>query len=264
VSSQTVNSWRRGCFRQVLLYLGVGGVAILVLGGLFALALSIPGASPDTRALIIGGGLIGIFAIAMVGVIVWGVLSNRRRAAWLDGVFSPAGLAGKPYLMNGRKFHGQAFGRAVEVYFSRGPLFEFYVAANLHTRMAIGTRDALGGSLAQTLKLTPLEIDGLADPNQAASAYDAAWGRSLLSDPQAAPIIQRLIRAEGPYELRHIAVQPDALVLRLIRPALSEITAERMRACLLDLVDLAKIAEALPPPRERLVPSRLEHNSHYR
>ncbi len=59
MGSQTLNSWMRGCSRQIQIILGIGGAVLLVFGGLVGLALSVPGATPNTRNLIIAGGLPG-------------------------------------------------------------------------------------------------------------------------------------------------------------------------------------------------------------
>ncbi len=264
MGSQTVNSWKRSCSRQIVLYLEIGGGLVAVLAILVFVALLIPGASPDMRSLIISGGLAIFLFVALAVVLVWGVSQANWRAAGLDAIFAPYGLAGRPYLINGRQYLGQYQGRNLNAYFSRGPTLEIYLAANLYTRMAIGTEDALGAGLAQALKIPQLRVDHPAYGSLAASAIDEGWGQAFLADPQAREIIPRLARTEGIYELRTITVQPDALVFRLIHLELGSLTAGRLQNCLSDLLALARVAEALPPPAERLEPSRLERNSHYR
>jgi len=252
-----------GCSRQALLSLVLITLGILVFSGLVfgVLWLSGPDASPNTRGVLLGIAAFALFGLLLAGVLAWGFAGIRSRARLLDAAFAPAGLSGRSYGLIGRQYHGLIRGRPVDAYLERGPTLEIYVASNLGTRMAVGTRDDLGLGLARTLNQQPLEI---ADPNfrnLSASTKDETWTRDLLADPHAREILLRLAQAEGPYELRHVVIQPDALVLRLVRPLMSSLNPANLHGWTDDLLALARIAETLPPPRERLEPSRLERNS---
>jgi hypothetical protein len=131
--------WGAACLRQVLLAFGIILIFVVAFIGfiVLALALHIP---PSQRATLIFGGMIAVIFLLILVVIVWGMLSTRRRARWLDTVFSPLGLTGTSYLWNGRQYHGLVQGRQVDAYFYRGPNLDIYLASTTRTRLGIGPK----------------------------------------------------------------------------------------------------------------------------
>ncbi len=249
MDSRTINAWKSGCTRQLIIYAGLAVVmlAALVLLVVFAMVVPGPQATPDDRAGYLMWGLLIEVAFTLVVILAWGAIQIRRRAVLLDAAFAPAGLHGKPYLLNGRQYKGEFKGQSVTILFYRGPTLEITLSAGMKNRLTVGTRDDPGFTLARQFKVSPIETGDPAYRDLAVSTADPVWGRELLGDPAARELFLRLlfVGADGvrPYELRQVVFQPGAVVLRLVRPELKSITPASALSWLHDLDELVSIAE---------------------
>ncbi len=79
--------------------------------------------------------------------------------------------------------------------------------------------------------------------------------------PQAKAAILRLTAAQTRLEFRDLLFQPEAIHLQLHRVSLTTITTENVRAWVYDLLDLVKIAEALPAPGITAAASTMERQA---
>jgi hypothetical protein len=190
--------------------------------------------------ILVGGGL---------GVAGW-VLHRRKRR--LDTAFTPLGLVGKRYLLTGRQYHGTVEGRQVSARFYRGPMLELHLGTSLQTRFGVAEEGSTTLALAGLFGRQRLAMD---DPDLSGLhifALDEGWTHSLLADPEARTLIQRLMRAGESWALvRQVVLGPGALRLRLYRSKRLfkyEITPEEAQRWLDDLLALARIAEGLPAP----------------
>lgn len=217
--------------------------------------------SAMTDMLILGvsmGSFLFIILGGSFGVGAWMVLGRKNR---LDAAFTPLGLAGKMYLLNGRQYHGQIGGRQVDVYFYRGPALDVYVSANLKTRLGIGSKDSVGNFVAGLINRTPLP---LADPDLArfnVFPLDETWGRAVVLDPTARAALLALLADESALEMRQVVIQPGAILLRRYRGAQTAITPENARQWVNQLLTLARAAENLPPPQQTIEPTPLEEKT---
>ena len=196
----------------------------------------------------------GLFLLILFGGGFGGLAwSVRRRKRWLDSLFTPWGLTGSTYMVSGRQYQGTTAGREIIARFYRGPTLELYVGTPLQTRLGIARRSDTSLALAGMLGRQPLSLD---DPDLDAwgvFALDEEWAHSLLADPEAKTLLQRLMRAGESWVLMpQVVLQPGMFHLRLYRNRnlfKYGIEPEEARRWLDDLLALARIAEGLPAPR---------------
>jgi len=190
--------------------------------------------------ILFGGGL---------GGLAW---ASRRRKRWLDSLFTPWGLTGSRYMVSGWQYQGTPHGREILARFYRGPTLDLYVGTPLQTRLGIAEKSHASLALAGALGRQPLSLD---DPDLDAwsvFALDEEWVQSLLADPEAKALLQRLMRAGESWVLMpQVYLQPGMFHLRLYRNKnlfRYGIEPEDARRWLDDLLALARIAEGLPAP----------------
>jgi hypothetical protein len=192
------------------------------------------------------------------GIAAWMVLSRQRQ---LDAAFTPLGLTGSMYFLNGRQYHGAVGGRKVDVYFYRGPMLDLYVSTPLKTRLSVGVKDSVGQAIAGLVNRQPVKLD---DPELSRLNFflsDEPWGRAWLADPEAKAALLRLTSDEGSYELRQVHLQPEAFLLKLYHTDQKRITYENARQWIADLTTLARVAESLPAPEKIIEASPLEKST---
>ncbi|MEA3339433.1 MAG: hypothetical protein U9R15_05650 [Chloroflexota bacterium] len=184
------------------------------------------------------------------GALAW---SFYRRKRWLDSLFTPWGLMGSGYMISGREYQGNVEGREIIARFYRGPTLDLYVGTPLQTRLGIAEKSSTSLALAGMLGHEPLALD---DPDLDAwsvFALDEEWAHSLLADPQAKSLFQRLMRAGESWVLmQQIYFQPGLFYLRLHRNKnlfRYTIQPNEAQAWLDDLLALVRIAEGLPAPQ---------------
>lgn len=255
-----LKAWGAGCAWQ----LAVTFVVSLVLfGGLGCLAavLSIMPISDDMRFYLGVSGVVLLFLAVLGGIAAWGIRTIRKRAVQFDAAFLPLGLTGRGYLTNGRQYHGLVRGRQVDVYFYRSPVLEIYVAGTLRTRVAIGTQSSLSRMAASIIKRTPLETDDPAMSELAIYPSDHRWAAELLADPQVRRILPRLMADQGPFELRNLIIQPEAVQLSMHHLHVRQITPDAVQRWFDDLYELVQIVENLPLPAKIEAVSDLEQRT---
>jgi len=205
------------------------------------------------------------------GALAW---TLHRRKRWLDSLFTPWGLEGSRYMVSGRQYRGTwtsverprtlaerprilakrpTQDREIIARFYRGPTLDLYVGTPLQTRLGVGEKSHASLALAGMLNRQHLVLD---DPDLDAwsvFALDDEWARSLLANPAAKSLLQRLMRAGESWSLmRQVYLQPGMFHLRLYRNKnlfRYDIEPEEAREWLNDLLALARIAEGLPTPR---------------
>ena len=191
------------------------------------------------------------------GALAW---TLHRRKRWLDSLFTPWGLKGSRYMITGRQYRGTRTlverpvqGREIIARFYRGTTLDLYVSTPLQTRLGVGEKSHASLALAGMLDRQPLALD---DPDLDAwsvFALDEEWARSLLANPAAKTLLQRLMRAGENWALmRQVYLQPGMFHLRLYRNKnlfRYDVEPKEAREWLDDLLALARIAEGLPAPR---------------
>jgi hypothetical protein len=258
--SKIIKAWGAGCVRQALLAIIIFLVIVVGLVGLVILSVLLP-ITESQRIYIWVGGLLLLLFVMVGGIFVWSAYTIRRHAAQLDAVFNPLGLNGKPYLWNGRQYHGTLNGRQVDVYFYRGPSLVIYIASPLNTRLGIRWKGHFSQIVSSTVNRPELDSN---DPDLAhlgIYTLDEAWGRELLDNAQAKAAILRLITNEAGFEFRNLLFQPEAIQFQIHRINLSAITTENLRIWVNDLFDLTGIAESLPAPSVSAVASAMERKT---
>jgi len=264
MTNKTLNaigaSYLRGCGLYLLIAAIVLPLGCVCLG--VPLYLTQSGNYDDTTTfLILVVPMIG-FGLLVVGGSVgfgaWMILGRQRQ---LDAAFTPLGLVGSIYLLNGRQYHGTAGGRRVDAYFYRGPTLDIYVGTPLKTRLGLGTKDSVGQAVAGLLNRRPIALDDPELSRLNVFPLDEEWSRALLADAIARAAILRLTADEGPFELRQVILQPESLLLRLHRTRQRNITPENVRQWHTDLLTVARIAESLPPPQQTAEPSGMERTA---
>lgn len=252
--------WGAGCAWQFFLVM----IILLVMLGGMACLVAIIGLMPvseEARATLGFGGFLLLLFSMIAGVAIWGIWTIRKRANQLDTIFLPLGLSGRGYLTNGRQYHGLVSGRQVDVYFYRGPALDIYVAAPLRTRVGIGLKSNQSRLASNITKRIPLETGDPALAELAIYPSDPQWCAKLLEDLQVKRILPRLMADQGPFEIRNLLIQPEAVQLSLHHIPVQQITSEAMEHWLNDLVELAQIAERLPEPNQIEVASTVEQRS---
>lgn len=262
-----LGAWSRDYLRGAILYAVVAAVVI----PLGCLCIFIPlwiaqGASlNDTTTLLVLVVPMGLFFVVVFGgALFFGYRIMSKRTHWLDEAMAPLGLEGKSYTLSGRQYHGIYQGRQVDILFYRGPTFNMFVGTPLKTRLGVAERSSVGVALSRAFKREPLTT---ADPhleNLVVYAHEEAWGQALIAQPGAAAVLNRLIKGESDFLLHQLHLYPDAFLFRMYRSKglfNFKIGPEQIQAWFDEIVRLAQIAEALPPPQETLEASRLERAS---
>ncbi len=261
MTNKTLNAIGASYLRGCGLYLLVAAIVIPLGCVCFGVPLYLTGSGnyDDTTTLLIlvipmfGFGLLVVGG--SVGFGAWMILGRKRQ---LDDAFTPLGLKGSMYLLNGRQYHGAAGGRQVDAYFYRGPTLDLYVTTPLKTRLGIGTKDTVGQAVAGLMNRRPIPLDDPELSRLNVFPLDEAWSRALLADGTARASLLRLTADEGPFELRQVLLQPESLLLRLHHTRQSNITPENVRQWFNDLLAVARAAESLPPPQQTAEPSGME------
>lgn len=261
MTNKTLVAWITRYAWRVILGLAMPVAAFVIFGVIAVLVASLPLPRRLDPGYAVAGALVLFSVLGVGGAAAFSIWMVFRRARRLDSAFTPLGLTGSAYFMNGRQYHGTVQGRRVDVYFYRGPALDIYVASPLKTRSMIGPRDSVGTAVNSMFNRRPIPFD---DPELAplnVFGQDEEWTRALLAEPAARDILLRLTGGGGPIELRQVHVQPDGLLLRHYRTKESSVTPESARRWLDDLRGLARLAEALPPPRQTVEASKAERNA---
>jgi len=245
--SRLFKAWGQGCARSLVIRIIV---AVFVVGGFLCvtLATALLPIDQDIKIFIWVGLIVIFMATIITGVFVWGILHIRKTAAELDQVFTPLGLEGRMYLLNGRHYHGIYHGYPIHAYFSRGPTLEIYLEASLKTRVGIGRKGAIEKAAASILDKTPLQIEDPAFEHLVIYPLDHNWTANLLADHSVRESVLQLTSEGSATEIRSISVTPEALKFEIRFIHTSHITQESVRAWVNELNRLVRIAESLPPP----------------
>lgn len=247
MNDRLANTWARGCLTQIgFQFL----VAIVILGGAGACVLVsflVP-VGREYRMIVWAVGFLGFMFLLIAGIVVWGISSARKRAHSFDEGFTPYGLQGSSYLINGRQYHGKTRGRQVDVYFSRGPQFEVHVSADVKTRLGVGLSTALGRAAGNMMNKEPIQIDVPEFEDLILYPEDEPWARGFLEDRVVQKSIRLLMGDDQTVGLRSLQIGPNALSLTLRRVPLRILTAQNIRAWMDAILDLAAASEAQPTP----------------
>jgi hypothetical protein len=249
-----------GLARQGVIFLVAGLVGMpLACGGLLLMTLIIAPAiarlEPNQQNL----ALAAVFFVAVFGLIggallLWW-LSNRGRAARLDAAFTPLGLQGSPYMLNGRHYYGLVQGRALEVYFYRGPTVELRLPAAIQTRVQVVEKSTASPGLQRLFGGSPALALPESWPAWAVFALDAAWTHAWLASPRTEAALRVLMEQGASWALiRQVELLPGEVVLHLYRNRqllAYPIEAQEVRAWAEALLVLAQAAEGLPAPQVR-------------
>lgn len=264
MTSKIIKAWGAAYLRQLLLTAGVSAVVI----PLACVCIGVPlyvtqnGRYGDTtNLLILIVPMVGFGLLLLGGSVGLAAFILLRRRRQLDEAFTPIGLAGKMYLIQGRQYHGRVGGRQVDAYFYRGPTLELFLGTPLKTRIGLGAKDRVGQALAGLLKRQPVSLNDADFDRLSLYALDEAWAHDLVSDLSAKAALLRLTTEATGFEIRQFHLQPEAFWLRLYHTDLKLITADNLRQWLGDLQAVARVAEALPPPQQTAEASSLERNT---
>jgi hypothetical protein len=193
-------------------------------------------------------GAVALGCLTAVGLSAIPIYPIWRRGRRLDAIFAPLGMRGKMYAITGREYNGLVEGREVQARVYRGPTLRMSLSGELSVRMAVGTRTGLGSALSPLVSANVLELDDPAFGHLVASSRQPDWARALLDDSAARGAILRLLRDEGPVEVRNLIVEPGVLRVVLSYIALAEITTANLQTWLDDMGTVMRVAEELPPP----------------
>jgi hypothetical protein len=258
--SRIIKSWEAGCIRQALLAVIIFLVLLVGVVGLVILSVLLPIAESQRVFLWVGGLLLLLF-LMVGGIFFWSAHTIRQRATQLDATFAPLGLTGKAYLWNGRQYHGTLNGHQVDIYFYRGPSLAIYIASPLNTRLGVGLKGRLSPMMSSVFSLPELVTNDPELAHLGIFPLDEGWGREMLDNPHAKADILRLTVSDSGVEFRNLLFQPEAIQFQIHRINLHTITVENVHSWIDDLLNLASIAEALPPPKVIAVASAFERRA---
>lgn len=262
-----LGAWSKDYMRRLVISL----VAIAIIVPLGCCLIFVPltivesGSFSDATTLLVLVVPMAFFLLIVIGgALGAGYWVISRRTHWLDEALVPLGLEGKSYGLSGRQYHGIYQGRQVDILVYRGPTVTIHVGTPLKTRLSVAERNRAGLAIARAFKREPLET---ADPELAGLvvyAHEETWGQALLAQPEAKTIFNRLVLGESNFLFQQLHLNPEAFLLRLYRSKglfNFQIQPEQFRSWLNDVIRLAQLAEALPPPQEVIEPSRLEQGA---
>lgn len=259
VENRLFRAYGKGCGRGLLIYALAAVVVLCGVCSISAMVMVIP--AGESRG-ILWAVLVSVFVLLVVGITAIGaVIVIRRRAATLDAVFAPLGLAGKSYMYNGRQYHGTYRGYPLHIYFYRGPTLAIYVDVPLGVRMGVGRGGALSSAAAQLTDKDALEVDDPRFEHLEVYPSHPEWATEFLANPETRETILRLTSEETASEVRVFSITPEALLWQTRYLPMRFITAERVRAWLDDLSQLARLARDVPPPDHPLQESGMEQTA---
>lgn len=258
---ELIKDQMRGCVVFLL-----AAVVMFILAACFCVGLSLlssTGVDSDVVSAVTIIGLLCFLVIIAIGLPAGVFLVIRRRSSGLDKAFSPLGLTGSAYILTGRQYHGTYRERAVDVTYTRGPSLSIYVSTALMTRMNVGERDRAGRAIAGMLNRQPLTLQDPALSGLVVYALDETWTEELMTQPEAAALLKRLVMMETDFVLQQVHLQPEAFYLKLYRMkkflAFSiDLDPEQVQAWVDDLIALAELAEAQEPPQQTVEASAIE------
>jgi hypothetical protein len=255
-SVYTASTKRRliiGCI-SALVAIPLVGCCLVLIGTVLFPALDKLAASGNQNTsvyIIVGIGLaalVGLLAIALVAFLV----VTLRRAHALDAVFTPLGLTGSAYMLNGRHYQGQIAGRAVDVYIYRGPTVEIRLQAAAHTRLLAVPKGSLPTSVAWIFDKQPIATDNPSLNAFSIFPLDRAWAGKLLAEARAGDAIQTLMTLGADWAIfRRVEIQPGEVTLTLYRSRRAfgdSIDIHTVQVWLNALQSLAQAAESQPAP----------------
>lgn len=237
----------RGCVVWLLALLYV--VPVVFLFFLFPLARHAASSSPTVASVLVPFG-IGTVLLLVLPLLVgaWWVERRKRK---LDEVFGSLGLAGQPFALQFRQYHGVVEGRRVAAFFARGPRLTLEVSTAVCTRLGIAAGAGDTGVLAALAGKRPLSFASPDFHGLQVFAAEEEWARRLLGHPAAPGLVSRLLRFPGTWARRQVVLRPGTFALQL------HLTTGLFRwdlspAMVRELVDalgaLAGCAESVPPP----------------
>lgn len=233
-----------GC---VSLVLGTCLATICIAGSLWV-ANSTAGTEMENAVLIGTVVLACLFSIGLPVVAVGGIALQRARR--FDPIFAPLGWTGKIYAIIWRQYEGEVNGRHAGARLIRGPRFSLEMATPLSTDFAIGTRTALGQTLAGAFSSQQIELENPAFAHLAASGKDKDWVRALLADLTAGDAILRLTQDVGAIETRALVLRSGTLTLHLNYTNFDNITTQNVQSWLDDMQSVLGVSEKLSPSVE--------------
>ena len=247
-------AYGRGCLRS-LAAMVVGGVLGVILvavvlwliqGGTVA-----PRSFRFTLALLVPQAFI---VLPVLAGILWIAARGRR----LDRAFEPLGWDGRQFGPTLRRWLGEFRGRAVQVWFSKGPTLEVYVDCSPATRAIVHEGGPIVSAIAGALdKRGPLDPSPLPIEGVSVVAYDEDWFRALLGRSRAAGAVTELM-ADDPRTATAVTVLPGSVRLMRRFMPVRELRAETFAAWLNRLVDLAEEIDRAGPSSDGLKETRLE------
>lgn len=195
------------------------------------------------------GGFLFLLVIPIAILLV--VLKLRTRS--LDAIFTPLGLTGSSYLLQGRHYQGQLAGREVDVYIYRGPTIELRMKTRILTRAQFFRGDSIPVAVARAFNKQPLEsLPGL--DGYFVYPLDEAWTRRWLTDERTLEAVRTLMNLGAEWVIfRKIELQPGEVLLHLYRSRkmfFSFIPLDAVREWFSALEILAQSAEEQPVPLE--------------
>ena len=213
----------------------------------------------DPKQLILPLGL-GVFFL-LVGPTLLLALAVRRRNAGTDAIFGSLGLAGFPYVFQFRRYEGSFGGRRLQALLSRGPMLVIETETPLATRFGIAARAGDTAFLLDLMgqRLIRLEVPAFED--LLVFGEEESWVRRFLAEPGVPALLSRLLLFPGGFARRQVTLRPGALAVtyHLSRSFFRvPLTAELARSWSEALIELARIAEAVPPPERPLAPTLIE------
>jgi hypothetical protein len=186
-------------------------------------------------------GVVGL--VLLGGVAVYTVNYIRRAGHWLDRVFPSPAYTFRPFMVAGRQYQGAEQGRRVEANYIpaarvQPALLNLYVDAESKISAAIGTkRPIMDCRDCPRVENLGCDLDELL-----IYSADPEWIRRYLDNSTIRNIIIDMLVEKGP-GMRELYIQPDKIWLRS-HPS-SGISAEQVRRWCSDLLELAKMAEAV-------------------
>ena len=250
-------SYVRGCLVSGVVTIYVFAIFI----GFFLLPLGrmhrTPGSDPKEIFLPIG---IGAFFLMVLPALV-AYLATRSRNTAFDRMFGLLGLPGFPYAVQYRRYEGTYGGRRFQGFFSRGPRLALEADVAVFTRCGITAGSGDTKFLAGLFGERPIRFAVPAFDGLDVYGKDEVWIRRFLAEPGVPALLARLLRHDASFARRQLVLRPGALnvTFHLSTAFLDWVPSPAQVKDWADaLVDLAEIAERVPPPEVPVAPTRLE------
>jgi hypothetical protein len=184
-----------------------------------------------------------------IGALVWNQQAVERETRSVGAACASTGMKLSGVNTEGRRYYGVVNLKPVSLYVYPGPTIDLHVQSPLPAFVSVVEKDAVLRSVASVLAQKQPEALGISELSRYdIYASDTMWAQAVLSDRRTRAIVLRLMDRPDATESRQVRFETSGVTLKLDRTRPQDVTPDRLRQWLADLLALIEIAGSMPGP----------------